>query len=92
MNSSRPCVLGNSAPSSSPAASSSAWRCSGRSSPTRDFGTPPPTKTAADELAAFAEKWDERFPSISRAWQRWEHVTPFLAFPPDLHRIVCTTS
>lgn len=48
---------------------------------------------AADELAAFSEKWDERFPTISRAWlEHWEHITPFLAFPPDLRRIVYTTN
>ena len=48
---------------------------------------------AADELAAFAEKWDTRFPTISRSWlDHWEHVTPFLAFPPDLRRIVYTTN
>ncbi|MDQ3630746.1 MAG: transposase [Actinomycetota bacterium] len=55
--------------------------------------TAPDQDSAADELAAFAEKWDERFPTISRAWlERWEHVTPFLAFPPDLRRIVYTTN
>jgi putative transposase len=48
---------------------------------------------AADELAAFAERWDERFPTISRSWlEHCEHVTPFLAFPPDLRRIVYTTN
>jgi putative transposase len=48
---------------------------------------------AADELTAFSEKWDQRFPTISRSWlERWEHVTPFLAFPPDLRRIVYTTN
>jgi transposase-like protein len=48
---------------------------------------------AADELTAFAETWDERFPTISRSWlEHWEHVTPFLAFPPDVRRIVYTTN
>jgi putative transposase len=48
---------------------------------------------AADELTAFSEKWDQRFPTISRSWlDHWEHVTPFLAFPPDLRRIVYTTN
>jgi putative transposase len=48
---------------------------------------------AADELAAFAERWDGRFPTISRSWlEHWEHVIPFLAFPPDLRRVVYTTN
>ena len=47
---------------------------------------------AADELARFADKWDQRFPTISRSWlEHWEHVIPFLAFPPDLRRVVYTT-
>ena len=48
---------------------------------------------AADELARFADKWDQRFPTISRSWlEHWEHVIPFLAFPPDLRRVVYTTN
>ena len=48
---------------------------------------------AADELQRFADKWDSRFPTISRSWlEHWEHVIPFLAFPPDLRRVVYTTN
>ena len=48
---------------------------------------------AADELAAFAEKWDGRFPTISRSWlEHWERIIPFLAFPPELRRAVYTTN
>jgi putative transposase len=48
---------------------------------------------AADELQRFATTWDERFPTISRSWlEHWEQITPFLAFPPDVRRIVYTTN
>src|SRR3954454_6428028 len=48
---------------------------------------------AADELQHFAEKWDERFPTISRSWlEHWERIIPFLAFPPELRRVVYTTN
>jgi putative transposase len=48
---------------------------------------------AGDELQAFAEKWDHRFPTISRSWlEHWEQITPFLAFPPDVRRIIYTTN
>jgi putative transposase len=48
---------------------------------------------AADALTAFSEKWDERFPSISRSWlEHWEHITPFLAFPSDVRRAIYTTN
>jgi putative transposase len=45
------------------------------------------------ELDAFDEVWGERYPMIAEAWrQRWEHITPFLALPADLRRIVYTTN
>lgn len=48
---------------------------------------------AANELERFAEKWDHRYPTISRSWlEHWEQITPFLAFPPDVRRIVYTTN
>jgi putative transposase len=48
---------------------------------------------AADQLTAFAERWDARFPTISRSWlEHWEQITPFLAFPPDVRRVVYTTN
>jgi putative transposase len=48
---------------------------------------------AADELQRFADKWDARYPTISRSWlEHWEQITPFLAFPPDLRRVTYTTN
>jgi transposase-like protein len=48
---------------------------------------------AADELQRFADKWDPRYPTISRSWlEHWEQITPFLAFPPDVRRAVYTTN
>jgi putative transposase len=48
---------------------------------------------AADELAAFAEKWDHRYPMISASWlDRWEQITPFLAYPADVRRVIYTTN
>jgi putative transposase len=58
-----------------------------------------PIYTAVDadaaqaELEVFDEKWGQRFPVISRAWlNAWEHVTPFLAFPPEVRRVIYTTN
>jgi putative transposase len=55
--------------------------------------------TAADrdhaeaELEHFAKKWDHRYPMISASWiERFEQIVPFLAFPPDLRRVVYTTN
>jgi putative transposase len=58
-----------------------------------------PIYTAADADAAqaalerFDEQWGERFPVITQAWlNAWEYVTPFLAFPPEVRRVIYTTN
>src|SRR5690348_2853116 len=44
-------------------------------------------------LEAFDEKWGKRFPPIVQAWQdAWEHVTPFMAFEPEVRRVIYTTN
>jgi putative transposase len=48
---------------------------------------------AEQELERFAEKWDHRYPMISASWiEHWERIVPFLAFPPDVRRVVYTTN
>jgi transposase-like protein len=55
--------------------------------------------TAADQAAAaaaldaFAATWGERYPAIIRLWRaHWEQFTPFLAFPPEVRRVIYTTN
>src|SRR6202167_1329045 len=44
-------------------------------------------------LEAFDEKWGEQLPVIGKAWRSaWEHVTPFLAFEPEVRRVIYTTN
>jgi putative transposase len=48
---------------------------------------------AQAELERFDEKWGQRFPVITQAWlNAWEYVTPFLAFGPEVRRVVYTTN
>ena len=48
---------------------------------------------AHQELERFDEKWGARFPVITQAWlDWWEYVTPFLAFPPEVRRVIYTTN
>lgn len=48
---------------------------------------------AQQALEAFDDKWGARFPVITQAWlNAWEYVTPFLAFPPEVRRVVYTTN
>ena len=49
--------------------------------------------TALQALEQFDEKWGERFPPISKSWRdAWEQVIPFLAFPPEVRRVIYTTN
>jgi putative transposase len=44
-------------------------------------------------LDAFDEKWGARYPMITTSWQRnWGEITPFLALPAQLRKIVYTTN
>ena len=46
-----------------------------------------------DQLGAFAEKWDHRYPSISQIWKRnWEQVRPFFAYPAEIRKVIYTTN
>jgi putative transposase len=48
---------------------------------------------AQAELERFDEKWGQRFPVITQAWlNAWEHVIPFLAFGPEVRRVIYTTN
>jgi len=49
--------------------------------------------SAAEALAGFEARWSERYPMIGKTWRdAWEHVIPFLAFPPEVRRVVYTTN
>ena len=55
--------------------------------------------TASDEAAAaaalegFAGTWEQRYPAIVRLWRaHWSEFTPFLAFPPEVRRVIYTTN
>lgn len=59
----------------------------------RTIYTSSSAESAQAALDAFAEKWDDRFPSISRSWQdRWQQVIPFFAYPPEIRKVIYTTN
>ena len=48
---------------------------------------------AWEALQRFDQTWGKLYPSITRSWQsRWELVTPFFAFSPDIRRAIYTTN
>lgn len=50
-------------------------------------------KAAAAHLDVFAEKWQQRYPAIVKLWRtHWAEFVPFLAFPPEIRRVIYTTN
>jgi putative transposase len=44
-------------------------------------------------LERFEEKWGQQIPVIGQAWRAsWEYVIPFMAFEPDVRRVIYTTN
>jgi putative transposase len=71
----------------------SAGLCIGVWPPRRYPVTAANADDALVELERFDEQWGARYPMIADAWRRdWEHITPFLALPEDLRRVVYTTN
>jgi putative transposase len=49
--------------------------------------------TARQAFAAFEQRWGPKYPPIVKLWSsRWDEVVPFLAFPPQIRRILYTTN
>ena len=55
--------------------------------------TAPTVDAATDRLAEFADAWGEQYPAMIGAWERaWDDVMPFLAFPPEIRKLVDSTN
>ena len=60
----------------------------------RPIYTAPTVESAETELAAFAASdLGRRYPAAIATWQNaWDRFIPFLAFPPELRKIIYTTN
>jgi len=48
---------------------------------------------AEQQLEAFAEQWDARYPMIAKSWRaNWTRVVPMFGLPADIRRAVYTTN
>jgi putative transposase len=48
---------------------------------------------AAQALEEFDQKWGQLLPPVVQAWrQAWDYVTPFMAYPDEVRRVVYTTN
>ncbi|WP_425459887.1 IS256 family transposase [Lentzea flaviverrucosa] len=53
-----------------------------------------PTEAAARErFTEFTDAWGARYPAIVRLWNNaWAEFVPFLAFDPEIRRVICSTN
>lgn len=48
---------------------------------------------ALSELELFAEKWDRKYPLISKSWRaNWVRIEPMFQFPSEIRRAIYTTN
>jgi putative transposase len=48
---------------------------------------------AENQLRIFSEKWDSKYPMISKSWQNhWNNVIPFFAYPAEIRKVIYTTN
>jgi len=60
----------------------------------KEVYTAPSVEAAETALLAFADSpMGKRYPAAVAVWERaWDRFTPFLAFPPEVRRIIYTTN
>jgi transposase-like protein len=53
----------------------------------------PSADAAQAALDRFSEKWDGKYPAISKSWRnRWSEVIPFMKFSPEIRKAIYTTN
>jgi putative transposase len=50
-------------------------------------------EAAQKRLDDFEDKWGKKYPTIGQSWRRnWEKIIPFLAYPPEVRKLIYTTN
>ena len=48
---------------------------------------------ALQALDEFADKWDEKYPQISRSWRsHWQNLNTLYSYPADIRKVIYTTN
>jgi transposase-like protein len=59
----------------------------------RTIYTSSTVEVAEQMLSAFEAKWDKDYPLIGQSWRRnWARVIPFFDYPPEIRKVIYTTS
>ena len=46
-----------------------------------------------EELLIFSEKWDKKYPAISRSWHKnWSNIITIFDYPDEIRKIIYTTN
>ena len=44
-------------------------------------------------LQQFSERWDDKYPQISKSWRsRWENINTLFNYPADIRKVIYTTN
>ena len=55
--------------------------------------TAPTEPAAAAARDAFAQTWENKYPSIAKSWRdKWEHIIPFFGYPDYIRKAIYTTN
>ena len=50
-------------------------------------------ETALENLEDFAQKWDNKYPTISKSWkEKWATLSTYFKYPEELRKIIYTTN
>jgi putative transposase len=53
----------------------------------------PTEESALLALEEFADRWDDKYPQISKSWHRhWENLNTIFNYPPDIRKAIYTTN
>ena len=48
---------------------------------------------AQQALNDFAQRWDDKYPQISKSWKaNWHNLNTLFAYPPDIRKAIYTTN
>jgi len=51
------------------------------------------SELAEKNLDQFSQRWDEKYPTISKSWRKhWNEVSTFFAYPPSIRKVIYTTN
>jgi putative transposase len=59
----------------------------------RPIYTAPTEQAAKERLSEFNEIWGTKYPAITRLWENtWTEFSPFLAYDPEIRRVIYSTN